>query len=110
VQARWPQVPIVIRARSRTDAYRMRELGLHPIRETFYSSLEAARQALIALGETATTANRIIKHFERHDMQQLEAIFKVRDDRQAVLDLAAKGRNDLKALLAAERNKEAGDA
>jgi glutathione-regulated potassium-efflux system ancillary protein KefC len=109
VQARWPQVPIVIRARSRTDAYQLRELNLQPVLETFYSSLEAARQALLAIGESATAANKIIKHFEKHDLEQFEAAYTVRNDRQAVLDLSAKGRNDLKALLASERGEETKD-
>lgn len=108
VKERWPHVPIVIRARSRTDAYELRELGLHPIRETFYSSLEAARQALMALGESSAAASKITKHFERHDLEQFEAAWKVRNDRQAVLDLTQQGRRDLKALLASERGGESG--
>jgi monovalent cation:proton antiporter-2 (CPA2) family protein len=109
VQERWPEVPIVVRARSRTDAYELRERGLHPIRETFYSSLEAARQALVALGESSAAATKIIKHFERHDLEQFEAAYKIRHDRQAVLDLSEQGRRDLKALLASERSEEVRD-
>lgn len=110
VQERWPEVPIVVRARSRTDAYELRERGLHPVRETFHSSLEAARQALVALGESSSAAAKIIKHFERHDLEQFETAYKIRHDRQAVLDLSEQGRRDLKALLASERNEEARDA
>lgn len=104
VKTRWPQVPIVVRARSRSDAFDFRDLELQPIRETFYSSLEAAKQSLIALGESAASAAKIIKHFERHDLQQLEATRRVRDDKEAVLSIAEEGRQDLKALLEAERN------
>lgn len=105
VQSRWPQVKVVVRARSRTDAFEFRELELHPIRETFYSSLEAAKQSLLALGETAAAATRIIQHFERHDLEQLDAMLKVRDDRQAVLNISEQGRQDLKAVLMAERGE-----
>lgn len=105
VQSRWPHVKVVVRARSRTHAYDLRELGLNPIRETFYSSLEAARQSLLALGETAASAGRIIQHFERHDSEQLDAMLKIRDDRQAVLNMSEQGRQDLKAVLMAERTK-----
>jgi hypothetical protein len=35
VKARWPHVAIVTRARSRTDAFDLRDIGLDPIRETF---------------------------------------------------------------------------
>jgi voltage-gated potassium channel Kch len=103
VQRRWPHVPIVARARSRTDAFDLRELGLDPVRETFHSSLQAARQALEKLGEDAATAETLVHRFEQHDQAQLDAMLKVRHDRDAVLNLAEQGRQDLKALLMAER-------
>jgi glutathione-regulated potassium-efflux system ancillary protein KefC len=109
VQQRWPQVKVVARARSRTDAFEFRELDLHPIREIFHSSLEAARQSLLALGETSAAATRIIQHFQRHDLEQLDAMLKVRDDRQAVLNISEQGRQDLKAVLIADRMETAGD-
>lgn len=104
VKERWPQVKIVVRARSRTDAFDLRELDLHPIRETFYSSLEAAKQSLIITGETATAAGRIIKQFEKHDMEQLEATLKIRHDRKALSSQMDQGRQDLKTLLEMESN------
>lgn len=104
VKERWPQVKIVVRARSRTDAFDLRELDLHPIRETFYSSLEAAKQSLIIIGETATAAGRIIKQFEKHDMEQLEATLKIRHDRKALSSQMEQGRQDLKTLLEMESN------
>lgn len=103
VKQRWSHVPIITRARGRTDAFDFRDLELHPIRETFYSSLEAAKQALITLGETATTAARIVRRFEQHDEAQLDAMRKVRNDRQAVLNISEQGRQDLRAVLMAER-------
>jgi len=104
VKERWPQVKIVVRARSRTDAFDLRELDLQPIRETFYSSLEAAKQSLIIIGETATAAGRIIKQFEKHDMEQLEATLKIRHDRKALFSQMEQGRQDLKTLLEMESN------
>jgi len=102
VKERWPQVKIVVRARSRTDAFDLCELDLHPIRETFYSSLEAAKQSLIIIGETAAAAGRIIKQFEKHDMEQLEATLKIRHDRKALSSQMEQGRQDLKTLLEME--------
>jgi len=102
VKERWPGVTIVARARSRTDAFDLRELDLNPIRETFYSSLEAARQALIAMGEPASAAGRIIKQFEKHDIEQLEATLKIRHDRKALSSVMEQGRQDLKTLLEME--------
>ena len=103
VKERWPDVAVVVRARSRTDAFDLRDLELHPIRETFYSSLEAARHALLAIGESPASAAKIIKHFEVHDLEQLEATRSIRHDRSAVFTLAEKGRQDLKTLFELEK-------
>ncbi|HEY3301210.1 MAG TPA: monovalent cation:proton antiporter-2 (CPA2) family protein [Methylophilaceae bacterium] len=105
VQARWPKVAVVVRARSRTDAFDLRELDLNPIRETFYSSLEAAKQALMAIGETASSAAKAIKQFEKYDIEQLEATRKIRHDRSALVSLAEQGRQDLKTLFELERSE-----
>lgn len=105
VQARWPKVAVVVRARSRTDAFDLRELELNPIRETFYSSLEAAKQALMAIGETSSSAAKIIKQFEKYDTEQLEATRKIRHDRSALVSLAEQGRQDLKTLFELERSE-----
>jgi monovalent cation:proton antiporter-2 (CPA2) family protein len=102
VKQRWPGVAIVARARSRTDAFDLRELDLNPIRETFYSSLEAARQSLLAIGETASSAAKIVAQFEKHDLDQLEATLKIRHDRKAISSLMEQGRQDLKTLLELE--------
>lgn len=99
---RWPHVDIIARARSRTDAFDMRDLGLQPIRETFHSALEAARQALLTTGETPASAERIVRRFEEHDLKQLEATRTIRHDMSAVLSLTEKGRQDLKTLLELE--------
>lgn len=105
VKERWPNVKIVVRARSRTDAFDLRDLELNPIRETFYSSLEAARQGLVAIGESAASAAKIIKQFETHDIAQLEATRSIRHDRSAIFSMTEKGRQDLKTLFKLEQGK-----
>lgn len=105
VKERWPNVKIVVRARSRTDAFDLRDLELNPIRETFYSSLEAARQGLIAIGESVASAAKIIKQFETHDIAQLEATRSIRHDRSAIFSMTEKGRQDLKTLFKLEQGK-----
>jgi glutathione-regulated potassium-efflux system ancillary protein KefC len=105
VKERWPNVHIVVRARSRTDAFNLRELDLQPIRETFHSGLEAAKQALIVLGETASVTATFIKHFEQHDVKQLEATRKIRHDMKAVYGLSQQGRQDIKTLFELEQSQ-----
>lgn len=103
VKARWPQVQLVVRARSRTDAFDLCDLELHSVRETFYSSLEAARLALIAMGENSAAAARIIQQFEQHDIEQMEATRQIRHDRKALSSQMEQARQDLKTLLEMEQ-------
>ncbi len=106
VKERWPSVAIVVRARSRTDAFDLRELDLNPIRETFHSGLEAAKQALMAVGEPASAASKFIHYFEKHDVEQLEATRKIRHDMKAVYGLSQQGRQDIKTLFELEQSQE----
>lgn len=107
VKERWPELAVVIRARSRTDAFDLRDIGLNPIRETFYSALVAAKQALLSIGESERVAEKVIKHFEHHDSDQLEATRTIRHDMNAVRNMAEKGRQDLKDLLIFEQENMA---
>jgi monovalent cation:proton antiporter-2 (CPA2) family protein len=102
VRQRWPHVPIVARARSRTEAFDLLDLGLSPIRETFHSALNAAQQSLEKLGLTPHAAWRGIQQFERHDQEQLKRTAAIRHDQQAVLSLVEQGRVDLEQLLSEE--------
>jgi voltage-gated potassium channel Kch len=108
VGERWPNLPIIARARSRTDAFEFRELGIDAVRETFHSALTAATQALRALGEPSHSAWRLVRQFEQHDIEMLERAHRVRHDRAAIISLSEQGRKDLAALLSNER-LEGGD-
>jgi hypothetical protein len=108
VRERWPDLPIVARARSRTDAYEFRDLEIHAVRETFHSALSAATQALQALGEPAHSAWRMARQFEQHDEDLLERTHRVRHDRDAVLGVSEQGRKDLATLLSHERSDPEG--
>ena len=106
VQERWPHVKIIARARGRSDAFDFRDLALMPIRETFYSGLEAAKQALIISGETETRASNMVKQFEAHDSNQLEASRKIRHDRPALMSQNNQARADLQTLFQLEQSAE----
>ncbi|HEU4621832.1 MAG TPA: NAD-binding protein, partial [Burkholderiaceae bacterium] len=109
VRKRWPTLPIVARARSRTDAYEFEALGIRAIRETFHSALEAAEQSLRALGEQPHTAWRLVRHFERHDRELLNRARAVRHDQQALIGITEQGRRDLQALLQSEHAQRGPD-
>ena len=56
VRKHFPNLPILARARNRVHLFRLRDLDVHAVeRETFLSSLDTARQALVqaGLGERA---------------------------------------------------------
>lgn len=57
----------------------------------------------MALKLSASGAARIIRQFERHDQEMIERTLKVRHDREALMSVVEQGRQDLEALLAAER-------
>jgi glutathione-regulated potassium-efflux system ancillary protein KefC len=106
VKERWPNVSVVVRARSRTDAFDLRDLDLYPIRETFYSAIEAAKQALVAAGQSKTDSDKFLKQFEKDDLEQLESTRKIRHDMKAVYSLAQQGRQDIKTLFELEHSEE----
>jgi glutathione-regulated potassium-efflux system ancillary protein KefC len=107
VKERWPNVAVVVRARSRTDAFDLRDLDLYPIRETFYSAIEAAKQALVAVGESKSDSEKFLKQFEKHDLEQLESTRKIRHDMKAVYSLTQQGRQDIKTLFELEQQEQA---
>lgn len=106
VREAWPQLPIVVRARARTDAFEFRDLDLQPIRETFHSALEAARQSLIALGEPPAIATRAMRRFRAHDEELLERMRAIRHDQEGTISMIAQSRQDLQTLLTTEMDKD----
>jgi voltage-gated potassium channel Kch len=109
VKERWPDLPLIARARSRTDAYEFHDLEVPHVRETLHSALEVASRALHALGETPHAAWRITRHFERHDADMFIRMAAVRADRQAVIGLSEQSRRDLQLVLSADRHRRQDD-
>lgn len=91
VRRHFPDVRVVARARNREHAYRLMDLGITDIyRETFASSLEAARDTLTFLGLSALDAERAASTFRAHDEKRLvdqHAIY--RDDERMVAQAKA---------------------
>ena len=102
VRQRFPQLALVTRARSRTDAYEYAELGVPAIRELFGSALEATLRTLTALGYEKDSAERIVERFKRHDEEQLARGARHRHDVSKLIALSEQGRRDIAQLLAAE--------
>jgi glutathione-regulated potassium-efflux system ancillary protein KefC/glutathione-regulated potassium-efflux system protein KefB len=103
VRKHFPTLPIVARARNRVHLYRLRDLDVDAIeRETFHSSLETARQALVQTGMNAAQAARAVALFEKHDAKLLAAQYAVRQDEQQFIQTTAQAAAQLQELFEAD--------
>jgi len=102
VRQRFPGLQLIVRARSRTDAYEYAELGVPAVREVFASALEAAERLLINLGYESADARRIVQRFKEYDERQIAESAPHRHDIKKLIALTEQGRRDIANLLAAE--------
>lgn len=102
VRSRFPELQILARAHSRTDAYEYAELGVPAVRETFGSAIYTAERALVMLGRDADDAHRIARRFRDHDEALIAQLAPHRGDVKRLIALSEKGRDDLEQLLADE--------
>jgi monovalent cation:proton antiporter-2 (CPA2) family protein len=99
---RFPDLRIVVRAHSRTDAYEYVALGVPAVRETFGSALDAAGAALQLLGRGAEEAQRAVQQFRSYDERRLVQLAPHRNDEQQLIAFARKERENLNQLLSNE--------
>src|SRR5216117_3814435 len=102
VRSRFPQLALVVRAHSRTDAYEYAEMGVPAVREVFGSALDAAARTLGILGFEERDAQRIVQRFKEYDERQIAASSPFRDDIKKLVALTEQGRRDIAQLLAEE--------
>jgi monovalent cation:proton antiporter-2 (CPA2) family protein len=99
VRSRFPELRLLVRARSRTDAYEYAEMGVPAIRELFGSALAAATELLTSLGYERTNAERIVGRFREYDERQLAESAPHRRDIAKLIALSEQGRRDIAQLL-----------
>ena len=102
VRARFPDLKIIARAHSRSDAFEYVEMGIPSVRETFGSALDAAESALRALDFGPMAARRVVTRFKRHDEEMLAQQSPHRGEIKQLIALQQQGREDLERLLASE--------
>jgi glutathione-regulated potassium-efflux system ancillary protein KefC len=98
----FPDLPIVVRAHSRTDAYEYVEMGVPAVREVFGSALDAAGRVLGTLGYSEREVESILRRFKEYDEQQIVRNAPHRQDPKRLIELTEQGRRDIAELLAAE--------
>ena len=108
VRKNFPNLPILARARNRVHLFRLRDLDIHAIeRETFLSSLETARQALVATGFAEALAERAVAIFRQHDVGLLDQQYAVRQDEQQFIQTSAQAAAQLQELFEADARESA---
>ena len=102
VRQRFPNLEIIARARSRTEAYEYAEMGVPSIREVFGSALFAAERILGTLGFGEAEVARIVGRFREYDEAQIPLGAPHRKDVKKLVALSEQGRRDIAQLLATE--------
>lgn len=100
-----PKVRLLVRSRSRVEAQELLQLGVPSIRELLGSSLIAAEQALVEMGEDAAMAASVTERFRVHD-EALSLKMSRIDDADERRRLFSQGRAEFLRLL--ETEAEAG--
>jgi monovalent cation:proton antiporter-2 (CPA2) family protein len=93
---------LIVRARSRTDAFDYHDLGVPAVRETFGSALDASEAALRALDFGPVAAHRVVTRFRRHDEELIAEQAPHRNEVKKLVAVSLQGRQDLDQLLASE--------
>ena len=99
----FPNLRLIVRAHSRTDAFEYMEMGVPAVRETFGSALDAAEEALRLLDFGPQAARRVVQQFRRHDEEMLLRQMAVRQEETQLMALNQQGRVDLERILTSER-------
>ncbi|MGI9290621.1 MAG: cation:proton antiporter, partial [Gammaproteobacteria bacterium] len=106
VRQHFPQVRYFARARNRQHALALRALGAEIfMRETLLSSLSMAESVLKALGFSKKQAKHTVSMFREHDENTLDQQYSVRNDEDAVIQLAKDSADQLRFLLETDAKK-----
>ncbi len=107
VRKHYPHLKIYARARNRMHAYRLMDVGVEKqIRETFLSSLELARDVLMALGNNEHKANDAVRRFRLHDEILLERQHKIHHDEAQLIAASRQGAEELERLFEEDSPRE----
>ena len=102
----FPQLKILARARNRRHAYLLMDRGVDGlVRETFYSGLKMAEDALLALGIEPEDATKTVTFFRIHDEQNLLDTHAFYRDEQQLIQNTQQATEELMALFEADQKE-----
>jgi monovalent cation:proton antiporter-2 (CPA2) family protein len=103
----FPKLRIFAVANDRNHALRLMDLGITDvIRRAYFSSLEMARQLLVAMGEPPARAQRAIETFREHDEATLLKQQAVYRDEKELIQTARDAARELELLFETDRGEK----
>jgi glutathione-regulated potassium-efflux system protein KefB len=105
VKRLFPHLRIYARARNRQHAFKLMDLGVEVVRETFHSSLVLGERVMQALGLPPETALERRERFREHDEALLREQHLVYDDEAALIASSKEALHDLERLFEADRGR-----
>jgi glutathione-regulated potassium-efflux system protein KefB len=103
VRRHYPHVPIYARARNRTHAHKLMDLGVQEFeRETFLSSLDLSRRLLRGLGLSEAEARRTVNTFGTMDTRRLVDDYRYFTDTEKMRVNAMRQAEELEQLFEAD--------
>ncbi len=103
----YPQVPIYARAHNRYHCYKLMDLDIKVVyRDTFYSSLELAKDMLTGLGFSRQEAVYTVDTFRNHDETLLKKQHAIYHDEAALIESVVKSRAELQTLFESDTSSK----
>ncbi len=110
VKRMFPHLKVFARARNRQHAFKLMDMQVDTVRETFHSSLEMGERVLQALGLPPDVARDRRERFREHDEALLRQQHLVYDDEAALIASSREALVDLEQLFAADRSRHSVEA
>lgn len=100
VRHAYPHLKIFARARNRSHAFRLRDLGVHRIqRETFWSGVKLTKELLVDWGEDSASVDKMMDVFVKHDLEMLEGQYELQHDQNEMITYSKKAAQQLVELM-----------
>jgi glutathione-regulated potassium-efflux system ancillary protein KefC/glutathione-regulated potassium-efflux system protein KefB len=110
VRHHFPAVPVIARARNRSHAHRLADIGIARFyRETWHTSLEMAMQSLLQLQYPPSDAAAAVARFRDHDLALLKRQQAVHLDEPKLIQTTREASEELLTLYEADREDDGGD-
>lgn len=107
VKRHFPHLKVYARARNRQHAFKLMDLGVEVVRETFHSSLVMGQRVMESLGMPADTALARRERFREHDEALLREQHLVYDDEAALIASNKEALRELERLFEADVEPDA---